>query len=73
MILYQTSELGYFVCEIEALPSPEEEGVFLIPGGCVTVPPIETDEFHRPKYNWDTETWEAEEIPQPEEPEEDGE
>lgn len=37
--VYQTSPLGLFTGITEADESPLEPGVFLIPGGCVEVPP----------------------------------
>lgn len=40
-IVYQTSHLGLYVGPVEAEESPLEPGVFLIPGGCVQVPPPE--------------------------------
>lgn len=39
MIVYQTDSNGVFVGLAEADPSPLEPGEWLIPGGCVTVPP----------------------------------
>lgn len=38
-IVYQTDANGVFVGLAEADPSPLEPGVWLIPGGCVEVPP----------------------------------
>lgn len=37
--VYQTNHLGLYVGPIKAEESPMEPGVFLIPGGCVEVPP----------------------------------
>ncbi|RUT39789.1 hypothetical protein WG29040_05580 [Pseudomonas sp. PAMC 29040] len=37
--VYQTNHLGLYVGPVEAEESPMEPGVFLIPGGCVQVPP----------------------------------
>lgn len=39
MIVYQTDSNGVFVGLSEADPSPLEPGEWIIPGGCVTVPP----------------------------------
>lgn len=39
MIVYQTDSDGVYVGLAEADPSPLEPGEWLIPGGCVTVPP----------------------------------
>ncbi|KAB2524850.1 hypothetical protein BJN42_26665 [Pseudomonas koreensis] len=46
-IVYQTDHLGLYVGETEADESPLEPGVFLIPGGCVEVPPPQAPEFKR--------------------------
>lgn len=37
--VYQTDRAGLFVGEVEADESPLEAGVYLIPAGCVEVPP----------------------------------
>ena len=37
--VYQTSRLGLYVGPVEAEESPMEPGVYLIPGGCVQMPP----------------------------------
>ncbi|OLF56571.1 hypothetical protein [Pseudomonas chlororaphis] len=38
--VYQTNQLGLYVGTVEATESPQEPGVFLIPGGCTeTAPP----------------------------------
>lgn len=68
MIVYQTSYQGYYVAEVEALSSPEEEGVYLIPGGCVVKKPPEVEEGYLAKYNWETDSWNIVEIPKHEEP-----
>lgn len=38
-VVYQTNHLGLYVGPVEAEESPLEPGVFLIPGGCVALPP----------------------------------
>ncbi|WP_277759575.1 hypothetical protein [Pseudomonas sp. A34-9] len=38
-IVYQTNHLGLFVAEVVADESPLEPGVYMIPGGCVEIPP----------------------------------
>lgn len=38
-IVYQTDQNGLYLGPTEADPCPLEEGVWLIPGGCVEVPP----------------------------------
>lgn len=38
--VYQTNQLGLYVGTVEATESPQEPGVFLVPGGCTeTAPP----------------------------------
>lgn len=39
--VYQTDRYGLYVGPVAADPSPLEEGVWLIPGGCVETPPPE--------------------------------
>lgn len=64
MIVYQTNEVGVFVGETVAHPSPLEDGVFAIPRGCVTVAPPELGEGEFAV--WDGEAWRVELIPAPE-------
>jgi len=40
-VVYQTDQDGFFVAVAEADESPIEPGVFLIPAGCVEMPPPE--------------------------------
>ena len=55
-IVYQTNPLGLYVGPIEAEESPLEPGVFLIPGGCVPVPPpADIPEFKA--ACWSGKTW----------------
>lgn len=42
MKVFQTNYSGLFVGETAADPSPLEDGIYLIPAGCVEVPPPET-------------------------------
>lgn len=53
--VYQTSPLGLFTGITEADESPLEPGVFLVPGGCVEVPPPLIPE-HKAAH-WDGEAW----------------
>lgn len=60
MLLYQTNQDGFWTGQsFEARPSPEEEGVFLIPRGCVTVAPPALAPGELARWNWDSETWET--------------
>lgn len=55
-IVYQTDHLGVYVGPVEADPSPREENVYLIPQGCVDVPPPAAAENRVPRWNgraWD--------------------
>lgn len=54
-VVYQTNHLGLYVGSIEAEESPLDPGVFLIPGGCVQVPPPEAPDFK--KACWTGKTW----------------
>lgn len=53
--VYQTSPLGLFTGITEADESPLEPGVFLIPGGCVEVPPPLIPE--NKAAHWDGKQW----------------
>lgn len=50
MKVYQTDSRGFYVGEATADRSPLEEGVWLIPGGCVTVAPPEPQEGKRARW-----------------------
>lgn len=50
-LVSQLDSSGYFVSSAIADPSPLEPGVFLLPGGCVNVPPIDIPEGKRARYN----------------------
>lgn len=55
-IVYQTNHNGLYVGTVEAEESPLDPGVFLIPGGCVEVPPpVEIPEFKVAR--WDRKQW----------------
>ncbi|MHC6223476.1 DUF4376 domain-containing protein [Pseudomonas sp. X10] len=54
-IVYQTDHLGIYTGPTTADPSPLEEGVWLIPGGCVEVAPPEIPE-HKAAH-WDGQRW----------------
>lgn len=54
-IVFQTDHLGIFVGEAIADPSPLEDGVWLIPGGCVELAPPEILE-HKAAH-WDGQRW----------------
>jgi outer membrane biosynthesis protein TonB len=64
MIVYQTDENGVLIGALQADPSPLEDGVWLIPAGCVeTAPPSFSEgQFAR----WTGDAWVVEEIPAPE-------
>lgn len=54
-VVYQTNQLGLYVGPIEAEESPLDPGVFLIPAGCVLLPPPEAPQFKRAW--WTGKTW----------------
>lgn len=54
-IVYQTDQYGLYLNPIEADLSPLEEGVWLIPGGCVEVPPPAIPDGKA--AHWDGECW----------------
>jgi hypothetical protein len=57
MNVFQTDRSGHYVATLVADESPLEEGVFLVPAGCVTVAPPETwPDNEWPRWNgasWD--------------------
>jgi hypothetical protein len=61
--VYQTDENGIFVGTTTADPSPLEEGVWLIPNGCVEDPPPNFTEGQF--LRWVGQKWQVEEIPTP--------
>lgn len=65
MIVYQTRADGVLVGLAEADPSPLEEGVWLIPGGCVTVEPPSFVEGEWARWDSDAEAWVIEPVPEP--------
>lgn len=54
-IVYQTDHLGIYVGEAIADPSPLEDGVWLIPGGCIEQAPPAIPE-HKAAH-WDGQRW----------------
>lgn len=67
MLLYQTDRSGFLVGPVEAIESPLEPGVFLIPAGCIEAQPPALGEGQRAR--WDGEGWaivEPEPDPEPE-------
>ncbi|POF99971.1 DUF4376 domain-containing protein [Pseudomonas putida] len=54
--VFQTDSRGLYVGTALADPSPLEPGVWLIPGGCVDVPPPQAPENKAPL--WNGEAWE---------------
>lgn len=54
-IVYQTDHLGIFTGETSADLSPVEDGVWLIPGGCVEVAPPKTGAQQAAR--WDGRAW----------------
>lgn len=59
---------GYFVEAVMADPSPLEEGVFLIPRGCIEQDPP-TEILAGKRYRPEAGGWVEEDVPQPEAPE----
>ncbi|MGO4738661.1 hypothetical protein AB4099_19085 [Bosea sp. 2KB_26] len=55
--VYQTNNVGIYLGETVADESPLEPGVWLTPGGCVTVPPPVRSEGELAKWDPNTETW----------------
>lgn len=53
--VYQTDHLGIYTGMTQADPSPLEPNVWLIPGGCVEVPPPTPGEHQVPR--WDGHRW----------------
>lgn len=70
MQVYQLNHEGVFVGYAEADESPLEEGVFLIPGGCITVEPPTFGPPNRARWNAEAEEWIIEPIPEEPPPEE---
>ncbi|CAM5764363.1 hypothetical protein [Bosea minatitlanensis] len=73
MRVYQTRPDGVFIGFNEADPSPLEEGVWLLPAGCVTVEPPSFGEGSQARWDWDAERWVVEPAgvqpdPEPAEP-----
>lgn len=66
MKVYQTDRAGVFVAALDADESPLEPGVFLIPGGAVTVAPPLVAEGQRAR--WINSDWLVEAVPPPPEP-----
>lgn len=54
-LVYQTNHLGIFIGAVEADESPLEPGVYLIPGGCVEIPPPAISE-HKVAW-WNGQAW----------------
>lgn len=54
-IVYQTDHLGIYTGQAYADPSPLEEGVWLIPRGCVEIAPPAVPEFKA--AHWDGQRW----------------
>ena len=53
--VFQTDHLGIYIGPVQADPSPLEEGVWLIPGGCVeSKPPVAGD---NQVQRWDGKRW----------------
>jgi hypothetical protein len=55
MKAYTINQNGYLTGERQCQPSPLEPGKYLIPGGCIEIPPIETSENEIAK--WDGSKW----------------
>lgn len=66
-IVSQLDSEGYFLCPAAADESPLEEGVYLLPGGAVDVPPPDVPEGQRARLVDDG--WEFEAIPSAPKPE----
>lgn len=53
--VYQTDHHGFFVGPADAIESPREPGAWVVPGGCVEVPPPALAEGERAQ--WDGDAW----------------
>jgi hypothetical protein len=67
MQVYQTDNEGFFLGVTYADPSPLEDGVWLIPAGCVENPPPDFQVNQRAR--WVINKWVVEDIPPPPIPE----
>lgn len=65
--VYQTDAAGYYVGPAIADESPLEQGVYLIPAGCVEIAPPAFTETQR--ACWNNGAWAVEDIPLPPQPE----
>ncbi|WP_055128633.1 hypothetical protein [Pseudomonas mediterranea] len=54
-IVYQTDHLGIFIGAVTADESPLEPGVYMVPGGCVEIPPPAIPE-HKAAW-WNGQAW----------------
>jgi hypothetical protein len=67
MQVYQTDNEGFFLGVTYADPSPLEDGVWLIPAGCIEIPPPDFQVNQRAR--WVINKWVIEDIPPPPIPE----
>ncbi len=62
---YQCDNHGLFIGETPRQHSPEEPGVWLVPGGATLVAPPAIPAGQRARFNWVSQTWSLEPIPAP--------
>jgi hypothetical protein len=70
-ICYQLDEWGFYQCDALADESPEEPGVFHLPGGCVWIAPPEHKDEHFRRFDREAQTWGYEYVPPPPAPDPD--
>ena len=65
MRVYQLNHENVLCGYTQADPSPLEEGVWLIPGNCVSIEPPEFGVPNRARRDWEQEEWIIEPTPEP--------
>ena len=66
---YQCNDQGIYVGLAPRQPSPLEPGVWLIPGGCVLVPPPAIPDGQMAQWDEANQQWNLIDIPAPAQPE----
>lgn len=63
MIVHQTNQFGVYIGSLPADPDPLQPGQFLIPGGCVLIPPPDFPDGYMAV--WNGRGWDVVPIPPP--------